>query len=326
MDERPANGAAWSFALAVLLLAFLGLGTVYVLRKPLGQAPDESDHVTYVLVLKEYGSLPRMWTPETGGIGQGDEPPLYYLSLAAVLAALDPDLTTEPGRALGYRALRIASLVLYGLGLLLLTLRLCRTLAPGDRALAFLTVGLTAFLPMFLHIASSVSNGIMADCLAAALLVRGVRGPAATGPRPLRSHVLDGSILGIALLTKMTVLPVAAVAGAVFVARAWREPRRAAALAALVVPVLLIAAPWFIRNTIVYGDPVAFTANMETFFRVGADSPRGLGVGHLPDLWRYFVGVFGFGMRAAGAAFYPDWVYVAAAAALSAWGAILLAP
>jgi len=324
MKDTDALPGIWRLGLAAVMVVFLGLGAAYIWLKPLGQAPDEHDHVTYILFLMDAGTFPRMWTPQADGIGQGDEPPLYYLSLLGAYQIFGPTLDSPKNHPAGYRTLRLISLILFGLGTLIVTVRLSRILAPGDGPVAFLTCALTGFLPMFLHMATSVNNGLMADFMCTTLLVLGVAGLSETAPSPLGHHVLRGAVLAGALLAKMTVLPVVAAAGPVFLWLAWRSPRRTWALMGLAAPLILIAAPWFIRNMILYGDPVAFSANMETFFKVEAMSPRGLDAGHLPGLWMNFLGVFGFGQVPTGITFFPGWVYLAALAATAA--ALVLGP
>jgi hypothetical protein len=210
---------------------------------------------------------------------------------------------------------RGVTLTVFGLGFLLLTIALTRRLAPGHGPLVFLTLALTAFLPMFLHLASSIANGVAADLFSTALLLLAVSALQSTAPLSARRHLVHGLIIALALLSKITVVSVVAVVGPLFLWFAWRSPRRVQSLAMLSLPVVAIAGPWFIRNTFVYGDPVAHSAINATFFRVDDASPRGLRLEHLPGIWRYFLGVLGFGFRPTGIAFYPDWVYLGAFAA-----------
>jgi len=326
MESQETIGTGWRLGVALLLAIYLGLGWIYVLVKPLGQAPDEFEHATYMVVLYQYKKLPRMWTPETEGIGQGDEPPLYYATLAAVLQVIQPDLTTEAGRTRAYRLVRGVTLTVFGFGFLLLTIALSRRLAPGHGPLVFLTLALTAFLPMFLHLASSIANGVAADLFSTALLVLGVSVLQSTAPLSVRRHLLHGLVIALALLSKMTVLPVVAVVGPLFLWSAWRSSHRIRSLAMLSLPVVVISGPWFVWNMVVSGEPVAFDAVMTTFLRADEASPRGLRLEHLPGIWRYFLGVLGFGFPPMGISFYPTWVYAgafAAAAAASVLGPIV---
>jgi len=209
------------------------------------------------------------------------QPPLYY-----VLAS--------PVYVLGEGALlpiRLFSVIL-GVGILLSAYAIARLLLPGQPEIALAATALVAFLPQHLATVSQVGNDVLAELLVALVLlvlviwseipVRGMQPAAQARTTDLWTKIPDrglqiglGLLLGLVLITKTTayiVLPVAL--GAVL----WRwlskipdrgtkipdrgaPPARASShrivrdLAAIGLPAILIALPWYARNIAVYGWP-----------------------------------------------------------------------
>jgi len=171
-------------------------------------------------------------------------------------------------------------------------------IVPERPALRVAATAVAAFLPMRLSVSSSASNDALAEAttsLALLLLLRGIR-----GSWDLRRAAALGGALGAALLTKQSgvlLLPVA-LAGIALAVHASRTPeappaaprvsrrvpderdrlRADQAAAALFLRsgavALGIAAAlagwWFVRNQVLYGDPLAQGAFNEYF----ADTPR----------------------------------------------------
>jgi len=171
---------------SVVIALFLALGILYVFWKPIQHAPDENDHFIYVFCIYQYHELPRMWRPEVGGIGQGHQPPLYYLVLAGVYGLFGPSLDSPNVVETAYRLLRLATLCLLGLPLVWLSGRLCAHLAPRDAPVLLLTLAATAFLPMFLHLASSL-GAVEIDTVAVACLTHGDMVPVRVIQRMVRA-------------------------------------------------------------------------------------------------------------------------------------------
>ena len=75
--------------LAAILLAFVALATWYSLTIPLGEAPDEVPHFTYVRYLIQHGRL-----PTTTEEHEAFQPPLYYALGAALTFRIEDDPDT----------------------------------------------------------------------------------------------------------------------------------------------------------------------------------------------------------------------------------------
>lgn len=219
--------------LALVLLLYALLGSAFTLIVPLGEAPDEIDHVLYVRHLVETGLFPVM-RPVTAQneTMEANQPPLYYLLNAAVQrpfpqtasADLPRNLcyTFDPhdnGRAhfylhsraeaapfdTSYLAFRVSRLlsVLLGAATVAVAYLLGRQMAPARPNVALLAAAVLAFNPQFLFMMASVNNDVLMALLGAALLATAVR--AATHPTP-RVFALGGVLMGLALLTKFALL------------------------------------------------------------------------------------------------------------------------
>lgn len=210
------------------------------------------------------------------------QPPLYYI-LAAMVYKL------FAGRLLPLRLLS----VLLGCCLLWVAYHVVKEIFPDDEVLALGATAFVAFVPMHIAMTAAVNNDTLAELILAGILwmlVRYVKeGAEGTETRFLESSVPQtcpmastfdapgntgewknlvspfiglGVLMGLGLLTKITTLvaiPLALVA--VLVREGWLEQSRESAFArrflllasCFLLPALLLALPWFIRNASVYG-------------------------------------------------------------------------
>jgi hypothetical protein len=218
--------------LAALLLLFIALATWYSLAIPLGEAPDEVPHFTYVRYLARYGRL-----PTTADEHEAFQPPLYYLMGAALTFwvedaadapfavrhnaqydAADPRAPknlllhtadeTWPfqGWALAWHLVRLLSVVL-GATTVWAIYRLGRLLFPAQPAIPLAMAGLVAFTPQFLFLSAVANNDNAATAFSALVLWQTAallqdRRPASFWPR----RGLLGLLLGLGLLSKASLL------------------------------------------------------------------------------------------------------------------------
>jgi hypothetical protein len=225
--------------LAAVLLAYVFLATWYSLTIPLGEAPDEVPHFTYIRYLARHGHL-----PTTTEEHEAFQPPLYY-ALGAALTfwveddpqapfavranahydALDPRApknlllhTTDEawpyrGWALAWHLVRMLSITL-GAVTVWTTYRLGRVLFPQQPAMPLAMAGLVAFTPQFLFVTAVVNNDNAATAFSAlvlwqtaALLYEG------QCPRLWKRSAVLGLLLGLGLLSKANLLALVPVAG-----------------------------------------------------------------------------------------------------------------
>jgi len=293
-----------SLAIAAILLGHVLVAILYSVWVPLGEAPDEVDHYAYVrhLLLERrlpegpdmtQGKHPPLYYGLAALVGWGIEPGFEFIRSNPDFSLQSPDASPnllihtalerypyQDGPLVMHRA-RLLS-VLLSTVTVWATWRLAR-LARRDRPdMALGAAGVLAFVPGFVFISGAVNNDNLATALSAlALLVSAqlVRHGLTT-----RRVVVLGVLLGLGLLAKvstMSVWPAAFVAVTVALpgpfdgswrrARApmWRALLRSAARAMLWTCLtfglaLVVAAPWLVRNWILYGDPLGWSMAQAT--------------------------------------------------------------
>jgi 4-amino-4-deoxy-L-arabinose transferase-like glycosyltransferase len=257
--------------LILILVLYLGSGLLYAQVTPAWQAPDEPAHYNYISHLVTYRILPILWAdcydeaylreltsrrfppelPVDTLCYEFHQPPLYYLLSTPLFVASGGSLL----------ALRLFSVGL-GAGVVLFAFLIGQTIFPDRPLIALGAAVFVASVPMHVAILASVNNDALAELIFAAilfLLIRRLMRPAAVGKSPLPADVGLGVLLGLALLTKMTIymaLPLVALT-LWFTATRAGQPRlwgRFIKQATVIFGIaLLISLPWFWRNGATYG-------------------------------------------------------------------------
>ncbi|HLB45607.1 MAG TPA: hypothetical protein VJL59_01145 [Anaerolineales bacterium] len=282
-----------------LLAAFVLLGLAYSAVVPLFETPDELQHYAVVQYIARYWWFPplgqqpgeHLWDQETL------QAPLYHwLSAAATFwidtsdfsrqAILQPkanigDATLPgkknaflhgPAQAFPYHATTLAVHIarwlslLFGVGTILLTFYASRfVLTPqpsvrgdpigaSDTWLSLLPAAFLAFIPQFIFMHAAVSNDTAMTFTSTASLAT-LLWIARDGMTTRRAALL-GLAIGLMSLSKLmgTVLAVLAIVLVVILTRRLKPTAVVAGVW------LAVAGWWYLRNQIVYGDPVALTA------------------------------------------------------------------
>jgi 4-amino-4-deoxy-L-arabinose transferase-like glycosyltransferase len=276
---------------ALILLIYLVVGSLYAVYTPDWQAPDEPAHYNVVRQLAE-GTFPVIEPADYDQDFQGQaissgfdpaydvpdryfsyedwQPPLYYLFLVPVYWLFDGAL--EP--------LRLASLVL-GAGVVLLAYEVAWLIWRRE-AWALTAAAFVAFLPQHLAVMASLNNDALAELLIAAILYLLVRGVVSREPLAVSnlqslvsqspnlsssfSLLLLGILLGLGFLTKGSVYIMAPLIGLVYLWRYWGAWRQVVRVGLIVGgAAAILALPWWLRNSIVYEglDPIAWQAHGE---------------------------------------------------------------
>jgi hypothetical protein len=170
----------------LLILLHLLLASAYSISNPLGEAPDETDHWSYVIYIAREHKL-----PEGPRVTQSKHPPFYHATAAAIaslgikdlatmrfdLMRANPDVAIHPGPtqsanffihttqedwpwrevALGFHLARLWS-VLLSTATVAAVYSLARSALPTHPGVALLATGLAATLPEFAFIGSAVNN------------------------------------------------------------------------------------------------------------------------------------------------------------------------
>jgi 4-amino-4-deoxy-L-arabinose transferase-like glycosyltransferase len=273
-------------ALVVIVVLFVVLATGYSVIVPLGEAPDEVPHFTYIRYLAEHGRLP-VGAEEH----EGFQPPLYYFLGAASTFWIDTSdfvvrangdysftedvppfnlllHTTQEsfpyrGWALAWHLIRFLS-VLMGATTVWATYFIAREVFPEDKYIAVGAAAFNAFLPQFLFISGVINNDNLAACLSALMLLVTVK--ILRGARAYRHFLLLGTLTVLGVMAKTSVLNFYAIVLLVVGIVLWQEKRdlrstlrRGAILLCLsAAPFFVIAAWWFVRNQLLYGDPLGW--------------------------------------------------------------------
>ena len=265
-------------ALAALLAVVFSAGLVYSVSTPILEASDEVRHLA---VIEHYwlgNGLP-VQDPDNRGFyeQEGSQPPLYYLSMAALARGFDlsdfraratfnphgrlgrADTSTNWNMVLHSEAegfpwtrttlfVHIVRLigVLFGLGTVWAThgiaAGLVEALGARGRALTaapLLAAALVGFNPMFLFISASINNDTLATLLSSLSLLLATR--ALGNGLSTRTAIVLGLCLGGAALSKSSGLALSAVVpGVLGLAALARRSQRDSAPRALANPVLAL--------------------------------------------------------------------------------------
>ena len=263
------------FSLLVILVVHVALGRLFATTTPPWQNPDEPAHYNYIAHVATARQLPALQ------MGDYDEnylqrlkaekfppdlpidpvryeyhqPPLYYLLAAPVFWLSQGQLI----------ALRLFNVWL-GACVVALVFLCARAAAPGSPQIAVGAAAFAAFLPMHTALMASVNNDSLAELLIAGTVLALLRWQgmsAKSSAEGGRTYLLAAGILiGLGFLTKATayiLLPVALIVVISGSVRPGRDGENAvgelaARLALLTAPALLLGLPWWIRNSMLYGN------------------------------------------------------------------------
>lgn len=272
--EAARAGWGWLWACLVWFSAF---ATAYAFTNPPGEAPDENGHLAYANYLAQHRELP-VQTDPTRHADQGHHFPLYYLMAATVIRVVDGNGRVDPGfepnpvfiaygggrgdvpRFLSrpdngdlgaFRTLRMLSVFFGALTVLLVGLAARQLMPDGPWMLA---PAFVAGLPQFQFVSSAVSNdSTMAATAALAIwmLLRALEKPEA------KRWVALGLALGLAIWAKksnLVLVPAGILAALAAPGQGGYWKAVALRWSAVLVPVLIVAGPLFLRQQIVYGD------------------------------------------------------------------------
>ncbi|MFZ1396899.1 MAG: glycosyltransferase family 39 protein [Candidatus Promineifilaceae bacterium] len=276
--------------LGAILLAYALLGLVYMLATPPLESSDEYKHFPVVQFIQMEGQLPIL-DPDNPGrwLQEGAQPPLYYWLMAGLTSWIDtsdlpdvyelnkhafvgnpnqignknlmlhqPEREQFPGQGtiLAIYLIRLASIG-FGLGTVWITAVLGQQLFSSQVGL--LAAALTAFNPMFLFISAAVNNdslSVLLGSLGLLLLVQLWQ----QQPDPHRAwwrYVSLGLVLGLGILTKLSLGGLLGLTGLSLLWLTWREKRWQLFWVGgplVLVTAVLVSGWWFWRNWTLYQD------------------------------------------------------------------------
>ncbi len=223
--------------LGTVIAVFAGFAVAYTRITPVGASPDELSHLHYINGIADHLRLPPAGEPER------QQPPLYYL-LGAIVARLSGD---DP------HLIRLVSVVL-GVLTILTVYAVSRRLFPLRPALAVGAAALVALLPEAQYLAGAINDDNLAWLAGALLVLAGVVVVQSEVVTP-RLALGAGLAVALAVLAKETVWILALLLLVLVVVRCGRQ-LRALHAAALLVPTIVLAGWWFVRNAVEFGSPL----------------------------------------------------------------------
>jgi Dolichyl-phosphate-mannose-protein mannosyltransferase len=263
-------------ALALIVLGYLVLATLYAVRVPPWNAPDEPAHYNFIRSIAVEHRLPIL---QPGDYSQSEiarltnlkfppgesvaafryesiQPPLYYLIATPVFLATQA--LGERGQVVALRLVTVAIGALF----LLAMYRLGRQIFPRSALLPLAATAFVAFIPEHLFMDAAIDNDALAElmlCLTLVVLVDDLWQRGAP-----RNDLLAGLVVGLAVLTKLVAGVSALLVMLGFLGSALLAADRPAALRRLPrrlvragLVALLVSGWWVVRNVLVYGwqDP-----------------------------------------------------------------------
>ncbi len=327
--------------LLLIVGAYFLLAIVYAQATPPLEASDEYKHYPVVQHIQNQRELPILDPNEPGlWLQEGTQPPLYYIIMAGLTSWIDtsdledvhrvnphafvgnpnqlgnknliihqPEREAFPwqGTVLAIYVIRLASILL-GIGTIMLTARLGTLLF--DPRIGLMAAMLVAFNPMFIFVNAAVNNDSLAIFLAHLglfLLIRLWR----EAPDPRRHwmrYTVLGLVLGLGMLSKLSIGGLFLVAGFTLAWLAWRRRHWSYLIGGgslILIVALLVLLPWLIRNLNLYGD----LTGLDVFVQVQGTRDQPLTLvgwrGEFGTFYRSFWGLFG-GVNVSA----PEWIYL----------------
>lgn len=291
IEPQVTKSPASHWALPLLLAFYVAITTLYNLAIPVGEAPDEADHVRFVEIVRETGQLPTIPRDSARYSYEAEQPPLYYLLQAAWMDVLWPDNRLLPdlkpnpafsaetnfsferhtppnvflhdypaSRDVPVHIMRLLSTLL-GLITLLFLWWAARVAWPQSRGVALGAIGFAAFLPGFSFTSATVSNDALA-ATAGALALLGCVYMLKRG-LTVRTVLLLGAAVGLGMLSKrsfIAMLPLLVLVP--LLAPGSTRNQQAKGIGAALGVALLIGMWPLVANLFTYGDPFATAATL----------------------------------------------------------------
>ncbi len=325
--------------IAFILLAFVLLSFASSVINPLFESTDELRHYRFVQHIIQLKSLPVQG--EVGCSAQGHHPPLFYTLGAVTTFWIDTgqpvcsQLEENPfwqyrywevgndnknlylhtaaeafpwsSEALAAHIVRGLN-VLIGAGVVYLTWLLGRAIWPKRPSFALGAAAFVAFNPMFVYMAGSINNDVIAALSGTAVLLASVTLVQSDTGLSRRWGIGLGILFGLALMSKFNLAAVALLIETAVTWVAWRKKQRRLwwevnlLIAGLT---LLLAGWWFVRNQLLYGEPTGFQRLTELWGVRNPAESWGVAIFELPYTWTSLWGRFGYGQVPL-----PDGIYI----------------
>ncbi len=239
---------------SIILVAFVFIATAFAYFNKDFRAPDERFHLAYIDLIIRDSQLPKLI--DIKDISEAHQPPAYYLALTPIRIFNHFD-----NSHLAVFTIRMCSII-FGTLTLLVAWKAVR-LFIESRVLQVLAIGSIAFLPMFIHISSSINNDALANLVGAIMALLTIR--LIKKPFSFNTYLSTALIISLALITKTTLYPFALALFFIAIIKWVKEIQKykgektksymITTLIIFLLIVMLIAGWWFARNFSIYGEP-----------------------------------------------------------------------
>ncbi len=258
--------------LLVILFVALILRLVFAFNTPNWQAPDEYPHFFVIKHLAVTGEYP-ISNPKFPYY-EAYQPPLYYFIGSGIYKLVksldspspelfqefDPDTLTTPKNP-ALIILRLFS-VLLGMLTILIIYKIALIVLNSEIKFAFVVLALVSTLPTFIVNNSSVTNDALANFIGALIIWQIFL------PETVRRNLLMGLLLGLGILTKANLYPLALL----IIFSFWIQKRNMMETIKSVFPIFLIASAlslwFFIWNYTRYGSIIAISPGVSKILSI----------------------------------------------------------
>ena len=252
----PLRGGAGGGVIFLLALS-LALSIYFALHVPFGANPDETAHRDYIrLLIQNHGFVRFVPMPTDTNFGsaptpwESHQPPLYYLLCVPVYLLSGSSVF----------AVRMVSAIIQ-LATIFLAFRAARDLFPKRPEVWWGVALFVTLLPTQAQLSAAISNDGLTTLLCVALFWR--MGRLVQKGQTVRDAAIVAGLFAVGLLTKTSVLQLvpALILAYVLAVRAGKISASDALRLGSVALFggLAFASPWLIRNTLLYGDPLALS-------------------------------------------------------------------
>lgn len=286
--------------LSALVLVFIVLATGYNVASPLFENSDEFFHFPFIKHLADNNlSLPVQSGDDLQDWRQqGSQPPLYHMlsailimpidtsdygevrrvnphaqigivgetNINAVIHPLDRSQEFSGGTALAVRVVRFFSTLLAAVVLVATYFLVVYTFPQVPRWVALLAAGLVAFNPMYLFVASSINNDNLSNAVVSVILALFAWRFRQSERPPVWVMLTIGVLLGVGLLSKLSMGPFMLLVGLYWLLMAMRYQAWAYMVGWGFVTLgiaLFISSWWYFRNYQLYDDPTGLNVFLD---------------------------------------------------------------
>jgi len=237
-----------------LIIVIASLFRIYIsLVTPIWQIPDEIAHYAFVEYFAKNNNIPVMIPAYV----EYFQPPVYYVLQGIILK---PFLSSSI--IMQVHVLRLLSIV-FGVLTVFMTYKIAKLLFPKNESLILISTSFVAFLPSFMNMNAGITNDNMSNFMAALIIFMMLK--IIYSKTSYKYYAFMGVVCGIALLTRINLIPFVAATIVVFFFKAKEGKKfnikKFIKICTIVYGIaFIISSWWYFRNFNLYGDFIGFAA------------------------------------------------------------------